>query len=66
MIDAQLGDDAVVAAGRVGLALERPQLAAHLAQQVGEPQQVALGRLEPALRLLLALAELQDARPLPR
>ena len=47
---------------RVGLALERPQLPAHLTQQVGEAQQVALGRLEPALGLLAALAELQDAR----
>ena len=56
----QLGDEAVVAARRVGLAFERPQLPAHLAQQVGEPQEVALGRLEPALGLLLALAELQD------
>ena len=52
--------------GGVGLALERPQLAPHLAQEVGEAEQVALGRLEPALRLLAALAELQDARPLPR
>ena len=58
----ELGDDAVVAARRVGLALERPQLAPDLAQQVGEAQQVALGRLEPALGLLLALAELEDAR----
>ena len=37
------------------------ELAAHLAQQVVEPQQVALGRLEPALGLLPALAVLQDA-----
>ena len=51
-----------MAARRVGLAFERAQLAAHLAQQVGEAQQVALGRLEPALRLLAALAELEDAR----
>ena len=57
----QLGDETVVPARRVGLAFERPQPAAHLAQQVGEAQQVALGRLEPALRLLAALAELQDA-----
>ena len=55
-----------MAARGVGLALERPQLAAHLAQQVGEAQQVALGRLEPALAPSPALAELQDARPLPR
>src|SRR3954451_23066623 len=57
----ELGDDAVVATGRVGLSLERPQLAPHLPQQVGEPQQVAFGRVEAALGLLLALAELQDA-----
>ena len=61
MIVAQLVDEAVVPARRVGLAFERTQLAAHLAQQVGEAQQVALGRLEPALRLLAPLAELQDA-----
>ena len=30
----QLGDEVAVAAGGVGLALERPQLAAHLAQEV--------------------------------
>ena len=53
----------VVTAGGVGLAFERPQLAAHLAQEVGEAQQVALGRVQPALGLLLALAELEDARP---
>ena len=57
----ELGDQRAVAACRVGLALERPQLAAHLAQQVGEAEQVALGRLEPALGLLLALAVLEDA-----
>ena len=62
----QLGDEAVVAARGVGLALERAQLPPHLAQQVGEAQEVALGRFEPALRLLLALAELQDARRPPR
>ncbi len=55
-----LGDETVVAPGRVSLALERPQLAPHLAQEIGEAQQVALGGLEPALRLFLALAELQD------
>ena len=57
----QLVDQAVVPARRVGLPLERTQAAAHLAQQVGEAQQVALGRFEPALRLLAPLAELQDA-----
>ena len=58
---AQLGDEAAVAAGGVGLALERAELAAHLAEQVLRRSEVALGGLEPALGLLLALAELQDA-----
>ena len=57
----QLGDETVVTARGVGLPFERPQLAPDLAQQIGEAQEVALGRLEPALGLLLALAELQDA-----
>ena len=58
---AQLGDEVAVAAGGVGLALERAELAAHLAQEVAEPGEVALGGGEPALGLLLALAVLQDA-----
>ena len=37
----ELGDELVVAAGRVGLTFERAQLAAHLAQQVLQAQQVA-------------------------
>ena len=45
---------------------ERGELAAHLAQQVVEPQEVALGGLEPPLGLLPALAVLQDRRPPPR
>ena len=57
---AQLLDQAAVAAGRVGLRLQRRELAAHLAEEVVEPQQVALGRLEPALGPLAALAELED------
>ena len=57
----QLGDQVAVAAGRLGLALERAQLAAHLAEQVLDAQQVGLGGVEPALGLLLALAELEDA-----
>ena len=40
---------------------ERLELAPDLAQQVGEAEQVAFGRLEPALRLLAPLPELQDA-----
>ena len=57
---AQLVDDPAVAARGVGLALQRRELAAHLAQQVVQPEQVALGRLEPALGALAALAVLQD------
>ena len=52
----QLGDQVAVAAGGVGLALERAQLAPHLAQQVLQAQQVALGGVEAALGLLLARA----------
>ena len=56
----QLLDQPAVAARGVGLALQRRELSAHLAQQVVEPQQVALGGLEPALGALAALAELED------
>ena len=58
---AQLLDQAAVAAGGVGLALQRRELAPDLAQQVVEAQEVALGGLEPALGPLAPLAELQDA-----
>ena len=57
----QLADQVAVTAGRLGLALQRPQLAADLAQQVLDAQQAGLGGVEPALGLLLALAELEDA-----
>ena len=57
---AQLVDEAVVAAGRVGLLLQRREPAADLAQQVVQAEQVALGRLEPALGLLAALPVLED------
>ena len=64
-VDAELPSSsattAAVAAGGVGLALERPQLAAHLAQQVLERGEVALGGGQPALGLLPAAAELQHA-----
>ena len=50
----ELVDEIAVTAGGVGLTLERSQLAAHLAEQVLKTQQVALGRLEPALGLLAA------------
>jgi hypothetical protein len=57
----ELGDQAAVPLGRLGLALERAQLPANLAQQVLHAQQVRLGGVEASLRLLLALAELEDA-----
>ena len=55
-------DQPTVTAGGVGLALQRCELATHLAQEVVEPQQVALGRLEAPLGALAPLAELQDPR----
>ena len=57
---AQLLDQPAVATGRVGLTLQRRELAAHLAEEVVEPQQVALGGLEPSLGPLASLPELQD------
>ena len=60
----QLGRQIAVAAGGVGLALERTQLPPHLAQQVVQAQEVALGGLEPALGLLLAAPVLEHARRL--
>ena len=57
----QLGHQVAVAAGGVGLLLERAELAAHLAHQVAQAQQVALGGGQPALGPLLALAVLEDA-----
>ena len=60
----ELGDDAVVATRGVGLLLERPEPATDLAEEVVQPEQVALGRLEPALGLLAALAVLEDPRGL--
>ena len=47
--------------GGLGLAFERPQLAAHLAQQVLHAQEVGLGRVEATLGLLLAAPVLEDA-----
>ena len=46
----QLLDDAAVLLRRLRLALERRELAAHLAQQVVEPHEVRLGRDEDAAR----------------
>ena len=51
---------------RGGLALERPDLAAHLPQQVAEPVEVLLGGGQAALGPLAAAPVLQDARPPPR
>ena len=58
---AELGDEITVATRRVGLTLEGLQLAAHLTQQVLQAEQARLGRLEPALGLLLAAAVLEHA-----
>ncbi len=57
---AEFGDQGAVATSRVGLALERPELAADLTEQVLEPGEVGLGGGEAALGLLLALAVLED------
>ena len=56
----QLGDDIVVAASRVCLLFERPNLAPNLAQQVLEAVEVLLGGGQAALGPLLALAVLED------
>ena len=58
---ADVGLDDGGPAGHLGLTTQRLELAADLAEQVGEPGQVALGRVELAERLLLALAVLEDA-----
>ncbi len=58
----QLLDQPTVAACRVGLTLQRCELAAHLTQQVVEAQEVALGRLQAAFGTFASLPELQDAR----
>src|SRR3954452_5154049 len=58
---AQLVDDAVVPAGGVGLLLQRTEPAAHLAEQVVQPQEVALRRLESPFGLLAPFAVLEDA-----
>ena len=58
---AQVGLDGLGAAGHLGLAAQRLELAAQLGGQVGQPGQVGRHRVELADRLLLALAVLEDA-----
>jgi hypothetical protein len=58
---AQVGLHAGRAAGHLGLAAQRLELAAQLGGEVGEPVEVGLHRVELAERLLLALAVLEDA-----
>ncbi|HEX6657881.1 MAG TPA: AAA family ATPase [Ilumatobacter sp.] len=57
----ELLDEHAVASGGLGLAFEWSQLAADLAQQILDAQQVGLGRVEAALGLLLAAPVLEDA-----
>ena len=57
---AQFVDETAVTAGRVGLSLERCELTAHLAEQVVEAEEVALGGFETAFGTLTTLAEFQD------
>ena len=58
---ADVGLDDRGPAGHLGLPAQWLELAPDLAEQVGQPGQVAVGRLELAERLLLALAVLEDA-----
>ncbi len=58
---ADRGLDADRPPGDLGLAAQRLELAADLAEQVGEAGQVAVAGVELAERLLLALAVLEDA-----
>ena len=60
----QLGRHGGVGAGRLGLALEWTDLAAHLAHQVPQPFEVLLGGGQPAFGPLPAPAVLQDPRRL--
>jgi len=57
----EVGDQAVMAPGGVGLLLQRTQLAADLAQQVTQAHQGLLGGFQPSLRALLATPVLEDA-----
>src|SRR3954469_7482039 len=60
----ELGDEIAVTTGGVRLALERTELAADLTEKVLDAREVSLRRGQPALGLLLATAELEDARGL--
>jgi hypothetical protein len=57
----QVGDDLLVAPGLAGLALERTDLAFHLADQVGDAQEVLLGLFQLAKGFLLLGLEAGDA-----
>ncbi len=57
----QLDGERVVTASGVGLAFQRAQLTTHLAEEVLEADEVGLGGVEPALRLLPPPAVLQHA-----
>ncbi len=58
---AELLCQAGVTPSRLGLALKGPELAASLAQQIGQAHEVALGGGQAALGLLLAAPELEHA-----
>ncbi len=60
----ELSAQVAVATGCLGLALQGPELAAHLPGEVAEAHEVGLGRGQAALGLLLAPPELQHARRL--
>ena len=59
---AELGNDTVVAAGCLGLLLERAQLPSHFAQEVGQARHVGLGAVEAPLGALAPFAVLQHPR----
>ena len=60
----QLHRHLLMLASRLGLALERAELTADLAEQVAEAHEVGLGGLEPTLGPLPALPVFEDARRL--
>ena len=56
----KLGGQTVVLACGFGLAFKWTKLAANLAKEIAEPYEIRLGRFEPTLRTLTALAVLED------